>query len=123
MQMGEDATLREALHDKPHTHIRAHTHTCTYAHTCISMYIVDISHHICEYLHLLGCRWGRTPLAEALHDKQGHIVQELLKHQCKLCLDDPAGEMCDFASQGDTENLIVLLSNGVDPNQGDYDGR
>jgi len=53
----------------------------------------------------------------------GHIVQELIKHKCKLCLDDPAVEMCDFASQGDTENLILLLGSGVDANQGDYDGR
>jgi len=31
--------------------------------------------------------------------------------------------MCDFASAGDVENLKLLLNNGVDPNQGDYDRR
>ena len=73
--------------------------------------------------HSLKSRWGRTALSEAVHAKQGHIVQELLKHNCRLLLDDPAGEMCDFASQGDIDNLNLLLNNGVDPNQGDYDGR
>jgi len=71
----------------------------------------------------LKSRWGNTPLSEAIHDKQAHVVQELVKHQCQLCLDDPAGEMCEFASQGDIDNLTLLLTNGVDPNQGDYDGR
>jgi ankyrin repeat protein len=33
------------------------------------------------------------------------------------------GSMCDFASAGDVENLKLLLNNGVDPNQGDYDRR
>ena len=71
----------------------------------------------------LKSRWGRTPLAEAIHAKQAHVVGELLKNHCELMLDDPAGDMCDYASAGDIENLKLLLNNGVDPNQGDYDGR
>ncbi|EKX36083.1 hypothetical protein GUITHDRAFT_39974, partial [Guillardia theta CCMP2712] len=68
-------------------------------------------------------RWGQTPLVEAIYAKQPHIVQELLRAQCKLMLDDPAAAMCDYASRGDVENLRILLSNRVDPNLGDYDRR
>jgi ankyrin repeat protein len=40
----------------------------------------------------LKSRWGRTPLAEAVYEKQTHVVAELLKQDCRLDLDDPAGK-------------------------------
>ena len=68
-------------------------------------------------------RWSKTPLAEAIEADQTHIVQVLIQHGAQLLLEDPAGEMCDFASKGDVENLSLLLSNGVNPNAKDYDSR
>lgn len=51
------------------------------------------------------------------------MVQLLLKCGAKLLLEDPSGEMCDYASKGDSDNMLLLLNNGVDPNAKDYDSR
>ena len=51
------------------------------------------------------------------------MVQLLLKCGAKLLLEDPSGEMCDYASKGDDDNLLLLLNNGIDPNAKDYDSR
>lgn len=68
-------------------------------------------------------RWGRTPLQVAVFHKQAHVVEILVREGAQLLVDDPAGALCDAASEGNVEYLKLLMDNGVEPDCGDYDSR
>lgn len=70
-------------------------------------------------------RWGRTPLVEAVHNKQTHVVHVMVNAGAKLLMDDEESSslLCDFASRGQLDNLSILLDNEISPNLGDYDKR
>jgi len=68
-------------------------------------------------------RWGSTPMQDALKNNFMGAAKLLQKYQGVLELEDPAGELCTYASEGNTIQMQQLLDFGVDPNAGDYDAR
>eukprot|EP00961_Rhodomonas_salina_P282353 3815203-Rhodomonas_salina.1 len=68
-------------------------------------------------------RWGSTPLAEAINNRQVLIIGLLCQWKAALGVENPAGLLCQAASTGDIEVVRRLVENNVDPNTDDYDGR
>ncbi|KAK3235909.1 hypothetical protein CYMTET_53920 [Cymbomonas tetramitiformis] len=68
-------------------------------------------------------RWGSTPLQTAIENNQGPVVELLTQWKAIIKVQDPAGALCEAASNGDISMVQRLLDNGVDPNIGDYDMR
>jgi len=76
-------------------------------------------------------RWGGTPLDDAVRSrhkavatyltaKGGYTAKKLLTDSK---INDQSMNMCDAASQGNVMAIRVLMAQGVDVNQGDYDQR
>lgn len=69
-------------------------------------------------------RIGGTPLSDAIRHKRIEAQHVLRKAGATVQHDDDAAaELCRLASEGDLENMRVLVDNGLDVNLGDYDGR
>jgi len=68
-------------------------------------------------------RWGGTPLRDAVNGKHEALCTILREAGATMTLDDPAGALCDAASQGQLDYLATLLANGIDINSYDYDRR
>lgn len=66
-------------------------------------------------------RWGHTPLQDAIAKKHLPIVDYLCSHSARLMYEDASSNLCQAASQGNVEDMKMLLKNGVDPDEGDYD--
>lgn len=66
-------------------------------------------------------RFGNTALEDAI--RHGHReVQKKLRSNGAV-LHGHAVTLCQAAAKGDIDTIRVLIENGVDPNEGDYDGR
>eukprot|EP00854_Cymbomonas_tetramitiformis_P000557 gene557-952_t len=68
-------------------------------------------------------RWGHTALQEALRRDELSTVRFLDKKGSKMYVDDAAAALCNAASQGNPDEVAVLLKNGVSVNGADYDLR
>ena len=75
-------------------------------------------------------RFGGTPLEDAVRHnfdvRNAKQVQTILRGQgssLKNSLTNYTIKMCEYAATGMIEKIVVLLENGVDVGQGDYDGR
>ncbi|KAL1521874.1 hypothetical protein AB1Y20_021525 [Prymnesium parvum] len=70
-------------------------------------------------------RWGGTPLRDAL--RHGHLKVAELLHEKGGLLGfnevETAGELCELAKNGSTDNIRSLLKCGASPNSADYDKR
>jgi len=68
-------------------------------------------------------RWGSTPMQDCL--KNGFVAAAKLvrRYGGELMLDDPAAELCGYASKGDTIQMQQLVDFGIDLNSVDYDSR
>lgn len=70
-------------------------------------------------------RFGGTPLEDAVRHGQLKI-QKLLRERgsdLKNCATNYSVKLCEYAAEGDLENIKILASNGVDLDLGDYDSR
>eukprot|EP00854_Cymbomonas_tetramitiformis_P023779 gene23779-28828_t len=71
----------------------------------------------------LRSRWGDTPLNEALAGQHRQVVELLRARGAQVYHHDPAGVLCDAASNADLSLVELLITNGVNPDEGDYDKR
>ena len=68
-------------------------------------------------------RYGHTAMYEAVMKNHQHVVDVLKTRGLELEIADPAGQLCDAASNNDVGLLKRLVDNGISPDGGDYDGR
>ena len=70
---------------------------------------------------------GNTPFNDCVRLKHDHIVKIIRKHDpnisFKLANDEMGVLLCQAAFENNLPDLKRLISNGVDPNESDYDGR
>ena len=85
--------------------------------------------NVVEVLLLAGAdvnlkdRYGHTAMYEAVMKNHQHVVDVLKTRGLELEIADPAGQLCDAASNNDVDLLKRLVDNGITPDGGDYDGR
>lgn len=68
-------------------------------------------------------RWGSTPLWEAIHNRQTLVASLLSNLKATLGTENPASILCEYAGNGELEQVRRLVENKVNPDKGDYDGR
>ena len=70
-------------------------------------------------------RWGNTALSEAVREGHKKVAEVLYEKGGKLMWseDKAAGELCEFARNGDLERIKILAMCGCPINSADYDGR
>jgi len=69
-------------------------------------------------------RWGGTPLSDAIMMKQVESQRALKRVGAKLPQSDASASSLDqLAADGNIDELRILVENGMDPNNGDYDRR
>jgi len=68
-------------------------------------------------------RWNKTPLNEAMSNRQGPVVELLLQWKANTDPDQALSELSSAATQGDLEEIKRLVNSKTDPNVGDYDHR
>ncbi|GMP32450.1 hypothetical protein CsSME_00006204 [Camellia sinensis var. sinensis] len=68
-------------------------------------------------------KFGNTPLLEALKNGHDRVASILVKEGAALKIDDAGSFLCTVVTNGDSDFLKRILSNGIDPNSKDYDHR
>ncbi|EKX36081.1 hypothetical protein GUITHDRAFT_57638, partial [Guillardia theta CCMP2712] len=68
-------------------------------------------------------RFGGTALQDAIRHGKMSVQTCLKEHGSRVVGIDTAIMMCEAAGRGDLSTIQTLLSNGVNPNLPDYDGR
>ncbi|KAJ8613654.1 hypothetical protein CTAYLR_003139 [Chrysophaeum taylorii] len=98
----------------------------TALHIAASEGHVDIIKYLLSRHADVNCvdRTGGTPLSDAIRHKRRE-AQKVLRDAGATVQhdDDAAAELCRLASEGELDELRVLVDNGLDVNLGDYDSR
>jgi len=68
-------------------------------------------------------RFGSSPLLDAVRHRNKNVCECLLRHGGELLGSNVGVMLCEAAAIGDVEELQFLITNGADPNVGDYDRR
>ncbi|KAH0711313.1 hypothetical protein KY289_007272 [Solanum tuberosum] len=68
-------------------------------------------------------KFGNTPLLEAIKSGHDRVASLLVKEGALLNIENAGSFLCMVIAKGDSDLLRRLLSNGVDPNNKDYDQR
>lgn len=95
--------------------------TCLHLAACEGR--VEIIKYILDQDVDVNCldRMGCTPLEDAI--RHHHRDVQLLLREKGAVLNGHATAICEAAASGDIDTIRTLISNGIDPNHGDYDGR
>ena len=95
----------------------------------LAMAAVEGNFKVVELLLLEGVdknsknRWGQTPFQEAMAARQGPVVELLLLWRANVNTETSSAALCSAASTDDVEQLVRLVENKANINQGDYDDR
>ena len=68
-------------------------------------------------------RYGHSAMYEAVMKNHEKVVDVLKTRGLELEIEDPAGQLCEAASNNDVNLLKRLIDNGISPDCGDYDAR
>ena len=68
-------------------------------------------------------RWDQTPFQEAMTARQSPVVELLLLWRANVNTASSSSALCSAASTDDVEQLVRLVENKANINQGDYDFR
>jgi len=95
--------------------------------TCMHLAASEGRMEIVKYLLDMGTdpnvtdRMGSTPMEDAI--RHGHREVQRVLRDSGAMLVGHADTMCTAAATGDIDTIRTMISNGINPNTGDYDGR
>ena len=73
--------------------------------------------------HHAPCRWGSTPLKNAVMGGHKLVCDLIRSHGGRLDMENAAKTLAQAANEGDINRILLLIENGVPVDETDYDGR